>query len=101
MIRVIFYGNPPELTGFGISGHGARHPFDKKGERVCASVSSAAYMAANTITEICECDADISEDNGYLKMKIDNVNESAEAVLKGFKLHMENLHEQYPEFIQI
>ena len=51
-------------AGFRVSGHtGVRGK-----SIVCAAVSSACYMAANTITEIIGAAADVSEDDGYMRV---------------------------------
>ena len=50
MIRATFYKEGDLLKGFEIKGHSG---YADEGEDViCATVSSAAYMAANTVTEI-------------------------------------------------
>ena len=86
------------LTGFRVSGHtGVR------GESVvCAAVSSACYMAANTITEILGIDADVSERDGYMIVTVkDDDIPKAKAILLGLKLHLEQLAQQYPKQIRI
>ena len=50
MITVQFYSQAGLLTGFSLDGHAGR---GEEGEDLlCASVSSAAYMTANTITDV-------------------------------------------------
>ena len=85
MIKVRLLIGNDRLTGFDISGHAM---FAESGsDIVCASVSSAAYMAANTVTEIIGAAA---EDN-----------EAAFAVLDGLRLHLTELSKQYPKNIKI
>lgn len=49
-----------DLIGFRISGHSG---FAESGsDIVCASISSAAYMAANTITDIINISAEVDVD---------------------------------------
>ena len=69
---------------------------------VCAAVSSACYMAANTITEILCIDADISVSDGYMSVIVsgDGIQKAA-AILAGLRLHMEQLAQQYPNQIKI
>ena len=69
---------------------------------VCAAVSSACYMAANTITEILCIDADISVSDGYMSVIVsgDGIQKAA-AILAGLRLHMEQLEQQYPNQIKI
>ena len=62
IIAVFFEGE--NGRGFEISGHAGGNAGR---DIVCAAVSSAVYMAANTVTEIIKVRADISEQDGYLK----------------------------------
>ncbi len=101
MVTVEIYsvnGAPDAPAGFRISGHtGVR------GESiVCAAVSSACYMAANTITEILHADADISVRDGYMSVIVsgDDI-PKANVILAGLRLHMEQLAGQYPNQIQL
>ncbi len=68
---------------------------------ICSAVSSAAYMAANTLTEIvgADCSADVSD--GYMSVKLGRTDEFTDVVIRGLRLHLEQLSRQYPEFIII
>lgn len=99
MIRVKFLVGNRQLTGFEIKGHA---DFADIGEDVvCASVSSAAYMAANTVTEIIGANADANAENGAMSLVIKEPCERTETVLKGLELHLTELSKQYPENIKI
>ena len=88
-----------QLAGFEIRGHA---DFADIGEDiVCASVSSAAFMAANTVTEIIGAKADANADNGAMTLKIHEPCERTETVLKGLELHLTELSKQYPDNIKI
>ena len=52
MTSVKFLADGKGLYGFEISGHSSKNSDDEIGKIVCAAVSSAAYMAANTVIEI-------------------------------------------------
>jgi uncharacterized protein YsxB (DUF464 family) len=101
MTKATFYfdGNVP--YGFLISGHSG---FAENGEDiVCASVSSASYMVANTITEILKVNAkiDVEEINGKMKLIVNKEQRHiTKDILLGLKLHLEGLEEQYPEFLK-
>ena len=88
-----------DLVGFNISGHA------KAGESgqdiVCAAVSSAAYMAANTITEVIHAMAEISVNQmGFMKVEISSKDLGrCQEILNGLKLHLLGLEEQYPKNI--
>ena len=99
MTKATFYfdGNVP--YGFLISGHSG---FAEEGEDiVCASVSSASYMVANTITEILKVDADIDVNDAKMKLIVNKEQRHiTKDILLGLKLHLEGLKEQYPEFLE-
>ena len=98
MIEVRFFEDKGALTGFEISGHAL---FSTHGtDIVCAAVSSAAIMAANTITEVIGEPAQVKTEEGYLSFKgIDS--QATRDILGGLKLHLEQLVEQYPQNITV
>lgn len=97
MIRAVFFESESKL-GFEISGHAG----GKSGtDIVCASVSSAAYMAANTITDILYISAEIQMDDGFLSFRITDNDVSAKAIIDGLKLHLTELSKQYPKKIKV
>ena len=87
------------LYGFEISGHSSRDCDDQTGKIVCAAVSSAAYMAANTLTEIVGAKADITVDDGYIELTLRNPDGKTEIILQGLELHISTLAQDYDEFI--
>ena len=90
-----------KLYGFEISGHSTVSCDDEVGKTVCAAVSSAAYMTANTITEIIGDRAEAEVDEAQMLFKVDNPSESSVKVLQGLKLHLKELSEQYSNNIRI
>ena len=68
-----------------------------------ASVSSAAYMTANTITEILRLNAAVMVDEeGEMLVRLQERDQKAgRDILSGFKLHMLALEEQYPRNIHV
>lgn len=100
MITATFFTYSDALIGFNISGHAY---FSESGtDIICAAVSSAAYMAANTITEIEGINADIKEVDGFMEVLIPKTDtEKAKTVLSGLKLHLTQLEKQYPKNIEI
>lgn len=100
MINIDFFTlSSGELVGFKIQGHSG---LAESGHDVlCAAVSSAAYLVANTISDVIKADAEIFVSNDgqmYLKLVDFNKN-SCRDILLGFKLHVLGLEEQYPENI--
>lgn len=100
MINIRFIKKENLITGFDIKGHS---DYAKEGsDIVCASVSSAAYMTANTITEIIGVSADIEVNDGYMMMKLTSHDAlKAQDILKGFELHMTELSKQYQINIKV
>ena len=101
MIRVDFYlSREGSLKGFSIRGHA---DFSEEGsDIVCAAVSSAAYMAANTVTDVIRADARAEVDEGYMMLTVANKDlRACSAVLEGLKLHLISLEEQYPNYINV
>lgn len=87
--------------GFKINGHSTESAKDIEGKTVCAAVSSAAYMAANTILEIVKIKCDVKVDEAEMYLYIKNPTEKAVLVLEGFFLHITELAKQYPNRIKI
>mgnify|MGYP002623302544 CR=1 FL=1 len=67
---------------------------------VCAAVSSAAYMAANTVTEILKVPAKADVRDGYMEFEFSG-SDTATSIIRGLKLHISELSKQYPNFIKI
>ena len=101
MTSVKFLSKNESLYGFEIKGHSSSDCDDFEGKIVCSAVSSAAYMAANTITEIIGDVCDITVDDALMRVKVISPNEKTIAVLKGLKLHLTELSKQYSKRIKI
>ena len=99
MICAEFFTRPNgEMLGFSVKGHNGLAGEDI----ICAAVSSAAYMAANTITEVIKAEAEVTVEDGLMLLRISpNEAKSCLSILSGFKLHMLQLEEQYPENINV
>ena len=101
MIKIEFFSGINGLCGFEANGHAYK---GEAGEDVlCAYVSSACLMTANTITEVLGLDADAQSDNdaGYLKLMILENATPAQDVLNGLKLHLTELEKDYPKNIKV
>lgn len=101
MISVKFFSasdSGAELAGFQVSGHTGVY-----GQSVvCAAVSSACYMAANTVTDVLAIDADVSVCDGLMRLFVNGKDIcKAQVILQGLKLHLEQLADQYPNKIRI
>ena len=101
MTRVRFSADDKGLYGFEISGHSSKDGDDEVGRIVCAAVSSAAYMAANTVTDIIGDRAEVFVDDAVMRFYVKNPSECTVKVLEGLRLHFTELSEQYVSNITI
>ena len=101
MTKVNFFLDGETIIGFSIKGHSTKNSADQNGKLVCSAVSSAAYMAANTILEVIGETAEVEVNDALMELKVKSLNENTQIVLKGFKLHIEQLAEQYSNNIKI
>lgn len=88
-----------ECVGFSVRGHAGG---EAGTDIVCAAVSSAAYLVANTVTEILHADAQAFASDGRMELQISRRDAAmCRDLLAGFKLHLLGLEEQYPEKIRV
>lgn len=99
MIKVNFFTSGKDIVGFEISGHSGSA--DAGSDIICSAVSSAAYMAANTITEIVKCKAEADISDGYMSFYVRSDLSDAQQILEGLKLHLEALAADYPDNIKV
>ncbi len=99
MIRASFKVSRGDLCGFRITGHAESGDFGQ--DIVCAAVSSAAYMTANTITDILGAPADITVGDGLMDLSVTDRRDACQSILAGFRLHLEALEDQYPDRIHL
>lgn len=88
------------LKGFKIQGHSMlnQHGYDI----VCAAVSSAAYLVANTATEILKANPNITINDGEMTFEVtDEDMVKCRDILLGLRLHLISLEEQYPQNIKV
>ena len=101
MTSVKFLSNKESLYGFEIKGHSSNNCDDFEGKIVCAAVSSAAYLAANTIIEIIGDKCDAVVDDAVMCIKVTTPSDKTITVLEGLKLHLTELSKQYSKRIKI
>lgn len=98
-VKFIFADSDPK--GFEISGHSSFNCNDEAGKIVCSAVSSAAYMAVNTVTEIIGDKMNSCVQDGFMRSVGEDLSKGSKDVLKGFALHIKELSAQYPDRIKI
>ena len=99
MIKVKFFKAEDQLIGFEAKGHSMSAPHGE--DIICAFVSSACLMAANTVTEVIGIEAEAKAGEGYLKLMINASAKPAQDILNGLKLHLSELQKDYPENIHV
>ena len=99
MIRVRYKTAGGLLTGFTLSGHAGAGEHGQ--DIVCAAVSSAAYMTANTVTDVIGATADVTVNDGYMDLTVTDNVIGCQDILSGFRLHLQAMQEQYPTRIQL
>ena len=99
MIRVRFHTANDAIVGFTLDGHAGAGVSGQ--DIVCAAVSSAAYMTANTVTEIIGATADITVRDGYMQVMLTDKIDGCQEILSGFRLHLEALQDQYPNRVHL
>lgn len=101
MITARFFSTESLLTGFEISGHAGG---EEGTDIVCAAVSSATYMTANTILEVLHLNPKVilEEDDGFMQVVLNGEEaKRAQDILQGLKLHLSGLSEQYPHNVKV
>jgi len=100
MIKAELFVMEEKTVGFRLTGHSGMDDYGK--DVLCAFVSSAAYMTANTITEVIGAKAQTSADDGYMYVRIsDGYADRCRDIFEGFRLHLMNIQEQYPEYLKV
>lgn len=88
------------IVSFELSGHSGAG--EEGTDIVCSAVSSAVYMAANTIIEIMKLSPEAEVRDGYLKfaMNMDDARKS-KVITDGLYLHLSELQGQYPNNLKL
>ncbi len=88
------------VVSFELSGHSGAG--DAGTDIVCSAISSAVYMAANTIIEIMKLNPQTVVRDGYLKvqMNLDDARKS-KVITDGLYLHLSELQGQYPNNLKL
>lgn len=99
MTKVVFFAENSRVYGFEISGHSTNSQDDIEGKIVCSAVSSAAYMTANTISEIIGDKIEAVVEDGYMRIIVKDISVASQDVLNGFRFHINELSKQYQKRI--
>ncbi len=101
MILAKFLSTEDEtIFGFEISGHSRYRATGK--DIVCASVSSCAYMVANTVTDVYHIEAEIEDEIGFMSLTVPiSKAKTLEPLFEGFKLHLSELAKEYGKYLKV
>ena len=99
MINVKILVKHSKLYGFEIKGHAGLA--QSGNDILCAAVSSAAYMTANTLEEVLKLKVDTVINDGYMKLTISDLTDEAENLLKGFQIHISALAKDYRKNLKV
>ena len=96
--KFLFSGDT--IVSFELSGHSGAG--ESGTDIVCSAVSSAVYMAANTIIEIMKISPETVVRNGYLKLEM-NLSDArkSKVITDGLYLHLSELQSQYPNNLKL
>ncbi len=99
MITADFFKSGSVFVGFCVSGHSG---FSNSGKDVvCAAVSSAVQMCANTITDCFNVRADIKVTDNKIRVKLPPESHTAEKIIEGLYIHLGFIAEDYEGTIKI
>jgi hypothetical protein len=99
MIKITFTKRDGLITGFECKGHSMAAESGQ--DIVCAFVSSACFMTANTVTEVIGLNADAAATDGYMRLQINESPIKAQDILNGMFLHLNELQKDYPDNIKV
>ena len=100
MTTAKFLFSDETIISFELSGHSGAG--ESGTDIVCSAVSSAIYMAANTIIEIMKLNPEAEVRDGYFKftMNVDDARKS-KTITDGLYLHLSELQGQYPNNLKL
>lgn len=99
MTTIKFFKENENYMGFECSGHTG---FAEEGSDIlCSAISSLTQSTCLGITKILNLKAEISRDDGYLKLELIENSECAQVLLKTLKASLEDIREGSEKYIQI
>ena len=100
MTTAKFLFSDETIVSFELSGHSGAGECGT--DIVCSAVSSAVYMAANTILEIMKIEAEAEVTEGYFKFTMNFKDaQKSKVITDGLYLHLSELESQYPNNLKL
>ena len=100
MTTAKFLFSDETIISFELSGHSGAG--ESGTDIVCSAVSSAVYMAANTIIEILKLNPETVVRDGYMKIQMNSDDaRKSKVITDGLYLHLSELQGQYPNNLKL
>ena len=99
MIKAVFYKKDGLFQGFRISGHSGYA--EAGSDIVCASVSSAAMLAANIVTDHLLSRADVSAKDNILSLSLRTEDGDAPKIIAALCEHISAIAEDYEGTVNV
>ena len=99
MIRVVFTKKSGNFSKVSVSGHAGYE--DSGRDIVCAAVTSAVQLTANSITEVFETNAKVSVKAAEVVIDVSDFNATASKLMEALYLHLDILSQEYSDYIEI
>ena len=101
MTEIRFFESDGMLSGFEIKGHSTVSAEDLEGKIVCSAVSSAAYLTANTLSEIVKAELLTDVSDGYMLVRLKSCISDSQVTLRGFLIHANELAKNYRKHVKV
>ena len=101
MINAVFFKDKSGYYGFDVSGHAGYAEYGE--DIICAGVSSALMLTANTITDFFGLKAQITQQKNNIVLKVLNLDDAdnADKLIGSFKTHLDLVEEEYHGTIEV
>lgn len=106
MTKVSFLFKEGNIISFKVSNHTGYA--GKGSDIVCAGITSAVRLAECCLDDVLKIDAEVlmDEDNAEIEIKLpenltEDNNKICQAVLTALRLHLKELAQEYPKFIEV
>lgn len=95
MIKIIIKTDEDKIIGYNVFGHANFAPKGK--DIVCSAVSSTTQTALLGLKELLKKDIEFEQDNGLLRVQINNPDKDSNLVLETMLLGLKEIEKIYPK----
>ena len=94
---VLYRAQDGQVTGFEVSGHTG---YAQAGQDiVCSALSFLAITCANALESIAKLKPAVFQQDGLLRVRVDEVNDEARTIFAVFSQGIEDLQDNYPKHV--